>query len=112
MSGILADNEGSVSINNSYSITKGVNKDTWAKSMGAIIAKNAGSVVFNRCYYVEDENLKTAIGGQQDSDNVSKYTTKDEITISILNKNIQELEHEEEWKDWKESDDGYPILDI
>ena len=30
--------------------------------MGAIIAKNSGSIVFNRCYYVEDEQLKTAVG--------------------------------------------------
>ena len=80
--------------------------------MGAIIAKNSGSIVFNRCYYVEDEQLKTAVGEKQDDDTVSKCTTKEEITITMLNANIHELEHEEEWKCWKESDEGYPILDI
>lgn len=112
MAGILTVNNGNVTINNNYSMTKGINGDTWKKSFGAIIAKNSGSIVFNRCYYVEDEQLKTAVGGKQDDDTVSKCTTKEEITITMLNANIQELEHEEEWKSWKESDEGYPILDI
>lgn len=112
MAGILAINNGNVTINNCYSVTKGINSDVWKKTMGAIIAENSGTVVFNKCYYVEDEILKTAIGGVQDDENVSKYTTKDEITSSILNKNIQEIEHDDEWKEWKDSEEGYPILNI
>ena len=34
-----------------------------------------------------------------------------EISATILNDNINNIEHEDEWKKWKIGEEGYPIFE-
>ena len=106
--GILGTNSGEVTINNCYSIGEVELKTGGGQG---IVGSNSGTVTLNKCYYLKTASIPKAIGSTDDDITVvTACTSKDEITADILNDNIDNIEHTDEWKKWKMGEEGYPIF--
>lgn len=107
--GILGTNSGDVKINNCYSIGEVELKTGGGQG---IVGSNSGTVTLNKCYYLKTTSVTKAIGGTDDDTTVvTACTNQNEITADILNDNIDNIEHTDEWKKWKMGEDGYPIFE-
>ncbi len=71
-----------------------------------------GTITLNKCYYIKQGDTKYAINGK--NDDLNQVTACDEIsqiTPTILNDNINNIEHTDEWKKWKLGENEYPIFE-
>lgn len=76
------------------------------------MAGGSGTITMNKCYYLKQGDTKTAIGGKEDDINqVTACSNISEITATILNDNINNIEHTDEWQIWKMGEEGYPIFE-
>lgn len=104
---------GIVNINNCYNIalfTKGHNTNKIGGIIGII--DNNGMATMNKCYYLKQDDTQTAIGDEED--NINQVTACDnisDITATILNNNISNIEHTDEWRNWKMGEEGYPVFE-
>lgn len=108
--GIL--DSGSVNINNCYNIAI-FSQGHGSNRIGGIVGKHTGgTLTMNKCYYLKQGDTKTAIGGKEDDINqVTGCNAISEITATILNDNINNIEHTDEWQSWKLGEEGYPVFE-
>ncbi len=101
-----------ININNCYNIAI-LSRGHSSNNIGGIIGiVNNGTVTMNKCYYLKQDDTKTAIGWREDDVNqVTACDAISEITATILNNNISNIEHMDEWQSWKIGEDGYPIFE-
>ena len=101
-----------VNINNCYNIAI-FNQGHSTNRIGGIVGKiGNGTVIMNKCYYLKQDDIQTAIGAKKDDLNqVTGCNAISEITATILNDNINNIEHTDEWRNWKKGEDGYPIFE-
>ena len=82
------------------------------EARGGILGSEQGTTTLNKCYYLITEGVTQAIKGTEDDTTVvTPCTSKNEITAEQLNANINLIEHEDEWKEWKQGKE-YPILEL
>ena len=66
----------------------------------------------NKCYYLKQDDTKTAVADKEDDTNqVVACNDISEISATILNNNVNNIEHTDEWKKWKIGEEGYPIFE-
>ena len=103
----------SANINNCYNIavfSQGNNSNKVGGIVGEI--SSTVTVTMNKCYYLKQDDIKTAIGNREDDTNqVIACNDISEISATMLNDNINNIEHTDEWKNWKSGEDGYPIFE-
>lgn len=111
--GQIAAAGSSANINNCYNIavlSKGHNSNRVGGIVGEITS--TVTVTMNKCYYLKQDDIKTAIGDREDDTNqVIACNDISEISATMLNDNINNIEHTDEWKNWKSGEDGYPIFE-
>lgn len=115
--GLIAINEGTLNINNSYSIgeshTRLYNGKVYDIVRVGLVCTNSGEVNLNKCYYLKTNTINKAVTGMEDEeDKVTAVNVKTEITAETLNNNIQNIEHTDDWVQWKNTSEGYPVLDF
>lgn len=115
--GIIANNGGTLNINNSYSIgqhhTRYFNGKVYSIVNVGLVCNNDGEINLNKCYYLKTDTINKAVTGMDDEeDKVTALNNESEITAEILNSNIQNIEHTDNWAQWKNTSNGYPILDF
>ena len=109
--GILGQNIANTNINNCYNIATFVQGHS-TNSIGGIVGKNTGTVTLNKCYYLKSEYIAKAVAGVADeTGQVTACNEISEITADILNDNINNIEHSDEWKKWKIAEEEYPIFE-
>ncbi len=103
---------GSININNCYNIAV-FSQGHGSNRIGGIVGKHTGgTLTMNKCYYLKQDDTKTAIGGKEDDINqVTGCNAISEITATILNDNINNIEHTDEWQSWKLGEEGYPVFE-
>lgn len=82
-------------------------------AIGFIMFNSGGSSAsLNKCYYLKLKPNILAVGGtsQDETTKVTAVTDVSEITATILNSNIDSIEHEEEWTRWIDGPNGYPVF--
>ena len=78
--------------------------------MGGIIGYGGSNIT--SCYYLKSKQSLLGVGGtgQDDTTKVTAINNISEITASMLNANIDSIEHEEEWARWIDGPNGYPVF--
>ena len=113
-SGIIQTNKSEVDMINCYSSGEFIayyRDNPYAYSPYGLVAINSGIININKCYYVKTEHVNTAIKDMEDNlELVIKLNNLSELTAQILNNNRTTLTHTEEWREWVDGNDGYPIL--
>lgn len=110
--GILGNNTKNANFNNCYNIAV-FNQGHSTNHIGGIVGNNeSGTIIMNKCYYLKSNDITTAISGKIDDINqVTACNVISEITATILNDNIINIEHTDEWKKWKMGEDAYPVFE-
>ena len=117
LGGLIARNEGALNIYNSYSIgqshTKSYRGNVYGIISVGLVCNNSGEINLNKCFYLKTDKINKAITGMDDEEGkVTAVNDKTEITAEILNNNIQNIEHTDNWIQWIDTANGYPILDF
>ena len=110
--GILGNIEsGSIAINNCYN-TIVFSQGHSTNRIGGIVGASSASITMNKCYYLKQGDTQKAISGTEDDINqVTGCNDISEITATILNDNINNKEHTDEWRKWKMGEEGYPVFE-
>ena len=108
-------NGANININNCYNIAV-FSQENGSNKVGGIVGgigiNGTATVTMNKCYYLKQDDIKTAVGGKEDDINqVVACNAISEITATILNNNINNIEHIDEWRKWKLGEEGYPIFE-
>ena len=102
-----------ININNCYNIAV-FSQGHGTNNVGGIVGEisSTATVTMNKCYYLKQDDIKTAVYGKEDDTNqVVACNAISEISATILNDNINNIEHADEWKKWKIGEEGYPIFE-